>query len=73
MKNDINYKDSLHTKQIQRSKYLKIDDNLLKFDLQRKFGFEESKSKPLTDEKIERMLGELHRVHVKYISKGQQE
>ena len=49
MKNDINYKVSLHCKQLQRSKFIKIDDNLLNFDLERKFGLEEVKTKPLDD------------------------
>ena len=42
MGNQINYNQSLHTKQIQYSDYLKIDDNLLNFDLNRKFGMSNS-------------------------------
>jgi hypothetical protein len=32
MENEINIEESLHTKVIQRSQYVKIDDNLLNFD-----------------------------------------
>jgi hypothetical protein len=31
----IDYKNSLHTNQIQRSKYIKLDDNLLNFNFDR--------------------------------------
>ena len=58
----------MHTKQIQNSNYLKIDDNLLNFDLNRKFGMSNSSKKPLSDEKILILKNELHRVHLKFMN-----
>ena len=34
----IDYTNSLHTKQIQRSNFIKFDDNLLQFDFDKNFG-----------------------------------
>jgi hypothetical protein len=69
MSNQINYNQSLHTKQIQYSNYVKIDDNLLNFDLNRRFGMSSSNSKPLSDDKILILKNELHRVHLKFLNK----
>jgi hypothetical protein len=68
LKNQINYHESLHTKQIQYSNYVKIDDNLLNFDLNRKFGLSGSAAKPLSDDLILTLKNELHRVHLKFLS-----
>ena len=50
-KNDIDYNKSLHTFQLQRSEYIKLDDNLLQFDFDKHFGIPSNPNlKTLTDE-----------------------
>lgn len=65
MENEINVEESLHTKVIQRSQYVKIDDNLLNFDFDKFLGF---KKNSVTDEYILKMKEELNRVHLKYVN-----
>lgn len=65
MENEINITESLHTKVIQRSQYVKIDDNLLNFDFDQFLGFKKNR---VTDEYIMKMKEELNRVHLKFVS-----
>lgn len=65
---------SLHCKQIQRSEYVKIDDNLIEFDFDRRFGIKGTGNpnlKPLTDDEIRTRKDELNRVQIKYLSMNQ--
>ena len=64
----IDYNMSLHTKQIQSSSYVKIDDNLLNFAFER---LSKDKAQQLSDEKIQRLSKELNRVHLKFLSQDQ--
>jgi hypothetical protein len=74
-KNAISYEDSLHTKHLQRSKYLKIDDNLLNIKAMNNDALNggiSGKSKkdlpePLSDDRIRLMKNEIRRVQVKYL------
>ena len=72
-KNNISYTNSLHTKHLQRSKYLKIDDNLLNIramNTNSLYGTASSKKNfpdPLTDDQIRGLKQEIRRVHVKYM------
>ena len=64
---DIDYSDSIHTKQLQRSQYVKIDDNLLNF----KFDAHEAvnqQTKQLSDDQVAKMNDEITKVHLKYLS-----
>ena len=65
LENEIDYMQSLHTMLIQRSRFVKLDDNLLNIDFESHFNFS---NKKLDDDRIKEMRDELNRVHLKYIS-----
>ena len=71
--NDINYNESLHTKQLQHSRYVKIDDNLLNFYLDNSKRPDGSSLKKLheSDFKAFNQKGELNKVHIKYLNEDQ--
>lgn len=70
--NHIDYYNSIHTQEIQRGDYLKINDNLIQFDFDKTFGISSnSKLKKLTDDEIKSRRQELNRTQVKYLSHAQ--
>ena len=72
--NHIDYHNSIHTSQRQRSEYVKIDDNLLNFDFDKCLGVGmNSDLKPLSDSEIEERKEDLNRMQVKFISSKQVE
>ena len=76
-KNRINGYDSLHTKKLQRSDYLKLDDNVLnlkKADPSQNLSLKKKKKsksteaeKTLSDKQIQDLKQEIKRVQVKYV------
>jgi len=62
MKNEIDYYQSIHTQQIQRSDYMKLDDNILNYDL------DNINKNILSDEEIKEKREQLSRVQVKFLS-----
>ena len=66
--NDIDYTKSLHTTMLQRSEYMKLDDNLLNFDFDRSIFPWMKKTKRLTDQDIINKREDLNKVHCKYLS-----
>jgi hypothetical protein len=61
--NHIDYHNSIHTSQRQRSEYVKIDDNLLNFDFDKCLGVGmNSDLKPLSDSEIEARKEDLNRI-----------
>jgi hypothetical protein len=68
MENEIDYNESLHTKQMQNSKYVKIDDNLLNFYLDSNKRTDASKATALKDSDIKTLRNELNKVHIKYLN-----
>lgn len=64
--NVIDYTMSLHTKSLQSSNYIKINDNLLGFKMDR---YEQSKKPALSDYEVKALKDELNKIHIKYLSK----
>ena len=60
---ELDYNNSLHTQQLQMSQYVKIDDNILKFDFDRRANSKNA----LTEDQIQKLQTELNRVHIKYL------
>ena len=63
--NHINYYESLHTQEMQRGEYVRINDNLIQFDFDRRFGVStNTKLKGLDDNDIKEKRNELNRIHI---------
>ena len=57
------YYDSLHTHEIQRGDYMKINDNIIQFDFERRFGISmNSNLKTMDDDEIKEKKDEVNRM-----------
>lgn len=66
IKQILDYDVSLHTRSLQRSNYIRIDDNPTNFDFKKNMFSLINDDTQLSDEKIMALKEELNRIHIKF-------